>query len=177
MSPCDTMSLKKNPGDYIVIGIDPGTVVTGYGIICKSGNQLKVIDCGVIKPPAAKKLSERYTILYQGVENLVDRFQPHAMGIETQYVGRNVQSTLKLAMARSVMMVAAKKKGLPIFECAPSRAKKAMVGVAGASKHQMQKMTEALFGLQKVPEDAADALAIALFILHLHESQFPTFEV
>lgn len=150
-------------GKLRVIGVDPGTKVTGWGVIEKIGNQLKLIDYGVITPKA-KDLHAKYKIIYDGIESVVKEYQPEALSVETQYVHKNVQSAIKLGMARGVIVVAAANASIPTFEYAPSRAKQAVTGKGNASKHHVQKMTKLLLGLSELPEpeDAADALALAI---------------
>jgi crossover junction endodeoxyribonuclease RuvC len=156
----------------IILGIDPGTLKTGYGIIHLLEGQLKVLDYGVIRPPSKLKLSDRYLIIYEGVESLIDQFEPQIMVLETQYVHKNPQSAIKLGMARGIAMIAAKKRKLQVFEYAPAKAKKAVVGKGRASKYQVQGMMQRLLNLKSAPEpeDAADALALA--VCHAHAYHF-----
>lgn len=151
-----------------VLGIDPGTRVTGYGIIKAEGHTKEVLDYGCIRPPATKHLNERYLILHTSVASLIETYTPTAIAIETQYVAKNVQSALKLGMARGVITLAATQAGIPVYEYAPSVAKKAAVGVGSAKKGDIQRMIQMVLGLQTLPtpEDAADALALALCYLH-----------
>lgn len=150
--------------DQIIIGIDPGTTITGYGIIKLVDGHYHALDYGCIRPPAKLKLSERYLILFDGIAELLEKHCPHVLVVETQFVQHNVQSTLKLGMARGVAIVAAKRKGLPVFEYAPTRAKRSVVGNGKASKRQVQSMVQFLLRLPKLPhpEDAADALSLAI---------------
>lgn len=150
--------------DEIIIGIDPGTVVTGYGIIKIIGGSFCVIDYGCIRPPPKLDLADRYLILFEGLSELIDKHKPNVLSIETQYVKHNVQSAIKIGMARGICIVAAKKQGLAVFEYSPSKAKRAVVGSGKASKYQVQGMIQRLLKLSELPEpeDAADALALAL---------------
>lgn len=152
------------PSLRTVIGIDPGTCVTGYGVIAAENNKYKALDFGCIRPPAALKLSDRYLIIYKGICKLLDDFSPEAVAVETQYVDKNVQSAIKLGMVRGVVIIAAKTRSLPVYEYAPTKAKQAVVGNGRATKQQVQGMTQQLLSLVECPhpEDAADALAIAL---------------
>ena len=156
----------------IIIGIDPGTIVTGYGIIEVKGNTITLIDFGCIRPPPKQKLTDRYLIISNGVEALLERHSPDVLVVETQYVHKNIQSALKLGMARGVVMMPAKRKGLAIYEYAPTKAKRAVVGNGRASKYQVQRMVQQLLNLDEPPhpEDAADALALAL--CHAHACRF-----
>lgn len=149
----------------IIIGIDPGTLITGYGIIDVSGDgSYKAMDYGCIKPPPSMKITDRYLIIYNSLEELLKTHQPDVLVVETQYMQKNAQSAIKLGMARGMAILAAKKRGIPVFEYAPSRAKRAVVGRGQASKYQVQSMVKALLNLPHLPEpeDAADALALAL---------------
>ncbi len=151
--------------DKLILGIDPGTQVTGFGLIrVDAGRHFSVVDFGCIRPPASKPLSQRYRIIYEGVESLLERYQPDALSIETQYIHKNPQSGIKLGMARGVVVLAASLREIPIFEYAPTRAKRAVVGNGKASKLQVQMMTQRLLRLAvpPQPEDAADALALAI---------------
>jgi crossover junction endodeoxyribonuclease RuvC len=148
----------------IIIGIDPGTRITGYGIIEVHGTTYRTVDCGCVRPPPTLKLSERYLILFNAIEELLIKYCPHALAVETQYVEKNVQSAIKLGMARGAAIIAAKRQGLPVFEYAPTKAKLAVAGSGKASKEQVQGMVKLLLSLKEVPtpEDAADALALAI---------------
>lgn len=148
----------------IIIGIDPGTRITGYGVIEVKGTVYRTIDYGCIRPPATLKLSDRYLILFNAIEELLQKYRPDSLAVETQYVDKNVQSAIKLGMARGAAIIAAKRHGLSVFEYTPSKAKSAVVGSGKASKQQVQGMVKLLLNLQELPtpEDAADALALAL---------------
>jgi crossover junction endodeoxyribonuclease RuvC len=148
----------------IIIGIDPGTQVTGYGIIEIRGTHYHPLDYGCIRPPPKLKLSERYLILFNAVEELLQKYRPQALSVETQYVDKNVQSAIKLGMARGAAVIAAKRHGLAVFEYAPTKAKLAVVGTGKASKEQVQQMVKLILSLTEIPTpaDAADALALAI---------------
>jgi len=98
----------------IIIGIDPGTILCGYGIICVEGSTLRTLDYGCIRPPRKEKLSRRYLVIFQSIEELLEKHSPDALIVETQYIKKNVQSAIKLGMARGAVMLAAAKK---IFIC------------------------------------------------------------
>jgi crossover junction endodeoxyribonuclease RuvC len=147
-----------------ILGIDPGTKVSGYGLISSSGRSYVALDYGCIRPPAKLILSERYLIIFNALEELLEKFQPDAVAVETQYVHKNVQSAIKLGMARGVVIIAAKRRGIRVFQYAPTKAKLAVVGTGSASKEQVQGMVQRLLNLAEspTPEDAADALALAI---------------
>lgn len=148
-----------------ILGIDPGTVITGYGVIDGDQNPL---DFGCIRPPAKLILQERYKIIFDSVEALIEKFEPVAIAVESQFVMKNVQSAIKLGMAKGMVYLAAARKSIPVYEFAPKQAKLAVVGHGGASKFQVQKMIQALLRLPNPPqpEDAADALALAICCAH-----------
>ncbi len=149
----------------IILGIDPGTRITGYGVIDEDRQPL---DYGCIRPPSKMMLAERYKILFEGIEALIERFSPSVIAVESQFVLKNAQSAIKLGMAKGMVFLAAAKKSIPIYEFAPKQAKLAVVGHGNASKHQVQKMIQTLLRLPHPPEpeDAADALALAICCIH-----------
>jgi len=147
----------------IIFGIDPGTLITGYGVILVENGSIKALDYGCIKPPATYRLSDRYLVIYKALDELMDRYNPYAVSLESQFVGKNVQSAIKLGMAKGIALIVAKKKGIKVFEHTPTKVKSAVVGRGSASKSQVQGMVKALLNLPKEPPvDAADALAIAI---------------
>lgn len=148
-----------------ILGIDPGTLITGYGVISTTGNSLTVHDYGCIKPPVSYKLSDRYHIIDQSIEALILQHAPDVLVVETQYIAKtkSIDSVIKLGMARGVAIVAAKRQKIRVYVYAPTEAKKAVVGSGRASKAQVQGMVQRLLCLNDLPpEDAADALALAI---------------
>jgi len=152
----------------IILGIDPGTRITGYGIIHVSSNQPQPLDFGCIRPPPNLSLPERYKIIFDGVESLIEKHAPTAIAVESQFVLKNVQSAIKLGMAKGMVLLAAARRGIPVYEYAPTKAKLAIAGNGRASKSQVQRMIQSLLRLPKLPEpeDAADALALAICCSH-----------
>jgi crossover junction endodeoxyribonuclease RuvC len=148
----------------IILGIDPGTRITGYGVIKVAHPRLEPLDFGCIRPPVDAEAPARYLALFEGVEKLLEKYAPDAVSVETQFVYKNVQSAMKLGMARGAVLLAAARRGIPIFEYAPKKAKLAVVGNGAASKEQVQRMVQLLLQLPVLPEpeDAADALALAI---------------
>lgn len=157
-----------------ILGIDPGTRVTGYGLIDTEGSHLKAIDYGCIKPSPVLKLTDRYLFIYNGIEELLEKYAPEVLVVETQFVKNNPQSAIKLGMARGIIILAAKKKGLLVFEYAPRKAKLAVTGNGSSSKSEVQRMVQLLLNLPELPtpEDAADALSIA--ICHANSLRYQT---
>lgn len=154
----------------LILGIDPGTRITGYGLI-RVRSPLTPIDFGIIRPPPDLPLAERYRILFEAIDRLIERFHPTDLAIESQFVLKNAQSALKLGMAKGMALLAASRRNLSICEYSPKQAKLAVVGTGNASKEQVQKMVQALLHLPHLPEpeDAADALALA--ICHAHRGR------
>lgn len=160
-----------NPSDERIIGIDPGTRITGFGVIGIHAGRLSIIDCGCIKPPAKELLSRRHAIIFESLTLLLKKYEPTALAVETQYVHKSIPSAIKLGMTRGVIVLAATLLKIPVFEYAPSEAKKAVVGTGSASKAQVQGMIMRLLSLNTPlePEDVADALALA--VCHAHSKQ------
>lgn len=152
----------------IILGVDPGTRITGYGLISLNSTVYTPVDFGTIRPAPSLPLAERYLVIFEGVIHLLEKYAPFAVAVESQFVYKNVASAMKLGMARAAVLLAAAKKGVQIFEYAPKKAKLAVVGTGSASKAQVQSMVQKLLHLAALPEpeDAADALALA--ICHAH---------
>ena len=159
---------KQAQTSKIIIGVDPGTIATGYGIVKLTDSKYQLLDYGCIKPPSTSKLSSRYAIIYDAILILLDKYRPDALSIETQFVRLNAQVAIKLGMARGVVVLAAYKQGLAIHEYSPKEAKLAVTGTGNASKHQVNRMIQQIFclPLPPTPEDASDALALALCLAH-----------
>lgn len=151
----------------IILGIDPGTRITGYGIIVVD-QPITALDFGCIRPPANLPLEQRYKIIFESVEALIEQYAPTMIAVESQFVLKNVQSAIKLGMAKGMVLLAAARKNIPVHEYAPKKAKLAVVGTGSASKSQVQKMIQTLLRLPTIPEpeDAADALALAICASH-----------
>jgi crossover junction endodeoxyribonuclease RuvC len=151
----------------IILGIDPGTRITGYGVIA-IGNGPEPLDFGCIRPPATLSLADRYKIIFDGIETLITLHMPTSIAVESQFMGKNVQSTIKLGMAKGMVLLAAARRNIPVYEFSPTKAKQAVTGTGSATKAQVQKMIQALLRLPKLPEpeDAADALALAICCSH-----------
>ncbi len=148
----------------IILGVDPGTRITGYGLIQHNSNDLSPLDFGAIRPPVNAPIEKKYYAIFAGVEALILEYKPIALSVETQFVSKNPQSALKLGMARGAVLIAAAKYNVPAFEYTPSKAKRSVVGRGSATKAQVQHMMMRLLNLSEIPEpeDAADALALAI---------------
>lgn len=156
--------MENQDKKIIVLGIDPGTCITGYGLISLYLGKIEPVDYGCIRPPVKLPLHERYRIIFEATEQLIQKHHPSVMAIETQFVLKNAQSAIKLGMARGMAVLAAARAKLELHEYAPKRAKQAIVGNGAASKAQVGRMIGALLRLREIPEpeDAADALALAI---------------
>jgi crossover junction endodeoxyribonuclease RuvC len=146
-----------------ILGIDPGSRITGYGIINKEGNRLVHLDNGAIFTDAAKEFPLRLEKIYRGLTEIIRQYQPDAVAVENIFFSNNVQSALKLGQARGAAIVAGVNAGLPVFEYTALQVKQAVVGNGKAAKDQVQKMIRVLLNLPEVAqEDASDALAVAV---------------
>lgn len=148
----------------IIIGIDPGTIVTGYGIIKTHNSLLGRISSGVIKLSSTKLLSEKLEIIYDELFRIIKLYRPDEFAIETAFYGKNVQSAMKIGYARGVSILSAVHNKIPISEYSPREIKKSVVGKGAASKEQVSFMIKTLLNLKsiKIPLDESDALATAL---------------
>jgi len=152
----------------IILGLDPGISATGYGAVVFDRGSLTLERCGVWRPPHGLDFSVRLLFLSERLVALLDELRPAAVSVETVFAAKNVASTVKLSHARGVLLAAAAQFGVPVFEYEPRLVKKALVGYGQAEKPQVRAMVLALLARQRdrVPLDAADALAVA--ICHLH---------
>jgi crossover junction endodeoxyribonuclease RuvC len=145
-----------------ILGIDPGSRITGYGIIEVRPNQAVCISHGCIKVEQ-QALSERLMRIHLGLTDLIEQFSPQEMAIESVFVQRNVDSALKLGQARGAAIASVALSSIPVHEYSPAEIKKSVVGRGNAAKQQVQHMVKAILGLHRSPQaDAADALAVAL---------------
>ncbi|EPP34866.1 crossover junction endodeoxyribonuclease RuvC [Chlamydia ibidis] len=159
----------------LIMGIDPGTQVTGYGIIAvEMRYQIRAHSYGAIRLSPKKDLANRYKQLFLTISEVIENIQPDAVVLETQYVHKNPQSTIKLGMARGIILLAASLKNIPVFEYTPNVAKKAVVGKGNASKQQVQLMVSKILNIPDILdakfEDVADAFSLA--ICHTHVGAF-----
>lgn len=148
----------------IILGIDPGYAIVGFGVLQKAPGQTQLITCGAINTPAGLPLSKRLLQISNDMATLIRQFSPDAMAIEKLYFGNNVTTGIGVAQARGVILTEAEREGIPIFEYDPSQVKSAVTGYGKAEKRQVMDMTKRLLKLSAVPkpDDAADAVAIAL---------------
>lgn len=154
----------------VVLGIDPGSRITGYGIICTEGGKLVYIDSGCIRTEKARDLSEKLDMICRGIHQIIKLHAPTEVGIEQVFMARNADSALKLGQARGAAIVACTLNDLPVHEYSARQVKQAVVGTGAADKTQVQHMIRHLLNLPQSPQaDAADALGVA--VCHTHMNQ------
>ena len=148
----------------IVLGIDPGTADTGYGVVQSAGSRLRALEGGVIKTRSGVALESRLTEIHAAVCELLDRHRPDAMAIEELYFGVNVRTAFAVGQARGVVLLAAGQRGIPSRSYTPQQVKGAVCGHGGAAKDQVGRMVARLLGLDSppTPDHTADALAVAV---------------
>ena len=153
----------------IILGIDPGSRVTGYGVINHNGQTIEYVDSGCIRIQPGE-LPERLKQVYDGIDQVIEAWSPQMVGIEQVFMAKNADSALKLGQARGAAIVAAMNHDLPVSEYSARQVKQSVVGTGSADKEQVQHMVMAMLRLNRKPQaDAADALAVAL--CHAHTRQ------
>jgi len=158
---------RKSP---VILGIDPGTAITGYGVVTDAGGGPQALAYGVIRTPAKQELALRLVTIYAELNDLLDTHQPDAVAVEEVFFSKNARTALSVGHARGVVLLAAARRDIPLFHYKPTQVKQAVTGYGGADKRQIQEMMKMLLGLDDIPrpDDAADALAIA--ICHLNSA-------
>ncbi len=158
-------------GRRVALGIDPGTAIMGYGLVAEAGPDLELVAYGALTTTADLALPRRLQALYAGLCELIRRHRPTEVAVEELFFSRNVRTALAVGQARGVALLAAANSGLPVAEYSPQQVKQAVAVYGRAGKAQIQQMVRVLLRLDDVPEpdDAADALALA--ICHLHTSR------
>ena len=156
----------------VIIGLDPGIAILGYGVIEYKGNKFKVIDYGAITTEPKYTFPERLKILYDELSELLDKYDPEVVAIEELFFNKNVKTAIAVGQARGVQVLAAINKGVELYEYTPLQVKQGVVGYGRAQKKQVQEMVKILLNLEKIPkpDDVADALAVA--ICHAHSGNF-----
>ena len=147
-----------------ILGIDPGYGITGFGLIEADRGQSRLLQCGAITTPAGMDFSARLEIIYEDMRKLLEVAKPDAVAIEELFFGQNVTTGIGVAQSRGVILLAIRQAGLEVTSYKPAQIKQSLVGYGNASKHQMQDMTKRILRLDAMPkpDDAADAIAIAL---------------
>jgi crossover junction endodeoxyribonuclease RuvC len=169
----------------IILGIDPGTAIMGYGLVesgvvdsaprqraSTGGDNLRMLEYGALHTPANAPLFERLPMLYKGIMDLLAEYKPDGLALEQLFFNRNVTTALSVGHARGVVILAAAHSSVPVSEYTPLQVKQAVVGYGRATKEQVQAMVKVLLNMDHIPrpDDAADALAVA--ICHIHSAAF-----
>ena len=158
---------------FRVLGVDPGSDTTGYGVVDSLRSNYELVEFAGIRAPARFTFAERLLIISQKLEEVIERLRPHACSVEETFYAVNVKSALKLGHVRGVVLVAAARAGVPVFEYSPLEIKSALVGYGRAEKQQVQEMVRLLLGLKEPPAplDASDALAAAICHINTASTQ------
>jgi crossover junction endodeoxyribonuclease RuvC len=148
----------------VVLGIDPGTANTGYGVVARQGARLVALDGGVIETTARTDPGERLALIFDRIDGLLNEYSPDALAVEDLYFGANARSAFAVGQARGVVILAAGRRGIPCHSYTPQQVKGAVCGSGRAGKEQVQRMVQALLSLSELPrpDHAADALAVAI---------------
>jgi len=154
-----------------ILGVDPGTIVLGYGLIESVRDEMTLVHYDAIKCKARSAMAERLLFLHTGLTAVVHQYKPDVMAVETPFVGENIKSALAIGKAQAIVLLIAAQNKIPIYEYSPAQIKHHVADYGASSKEQMQEMVKMLLELDEVPEpnDAADALAVA--ICYLRESR------
>ena len=148
----------------IILGIDPGTITTGYGVIKAEDDEATLVDCGALTASERSPIGERLSYIYQRLLEIIARFNPDVVAIESPFVAKNVKSALAIGKAQAIAILAAAEGKIPTHEYSPAEVKQRVANYGASSKEQVQEMVKLQLGLAQVPHpaDAADALAVAL---------------
>ena len=157
----------------LTLGIDPGTATTGYGLVEGRSDRLTLVECGILTTPAGEPLPRRLYAIYNGLAGLIERYHPESVAVEELFFANNARTALAVGQARGVILLAITMAGLPVAEYTPLQVKMAVAGYGRAEKAQVQGMVRVLLGLDAVPQpdDAADAVAIAICHLQTYKLQ------
>ncbi len=158
----------------VILGIDPGYAIVGYGVINSNGLNFRPMEYGAITTKAKTEFSDRLCRIFAGVTEILDKYNPEALVIEKLYFNTNTTTAIDVAQARGVIVLAAKLKGVPVYEYTPLQVKQSVTGYGRAEKNQVMEMVKHLLSLKEVPkpDDTADALAIAICHAHYASSLY-----
>jgi crossover junction endodeoxyribonuclease RuvC len=161
----------------IILGIDPGIAIVGWGVVDYRGNQFKTLGYGSITTPKEESTEMRLSRIYDDMNVILERYKPEAMAVEELFFNTNQTTAIRVAEARGVILLAAQRAGVPIFEYTPLQVKQSVVGYGRAEKKQVITMVSMMLGLQKPPkpDDTADALAIAVTHAHSGASRLASY--
>lgn len=152
----------------IVLGIDPGTARLGYGVVERQGSRLTMLDYGCLETVNDRPLEQRLLLIHEGIDDLITTHRPEAVGVERLFFNKNVQTAMAVGQARGVVLLTAAQHGLPVLEYGPHEVKLAVTGYGKAPKDQVQRMVQMVLSMKQLPkpDDAADALAVAVCTAH-----------
>lgn len=147
-----------------ILGIDPGTISMGYGIIEVNEDKITMVSCGALACQARSPIGERLSFLYHAISDIISQYQPDAVAVEQPFVAQNVKTALAIGKAQAIAILAAANRQIPVYEYTPAQVKQRVSNYGASSKEQIQEMVKLQLGLTEVPQpnDAADALAVAL---------------
>ncbi|MGI6584480.1 MAG: crossover junction endodeoxyribonuclease RuvC [Lutisporaceae bacterium] len=156
----------------LILGIDPGIAILGYGLVKYEASRFTVVDYGAITTDSGLNMSARLTIIYNGLVDIIERYGPDAFAIEELFFNKNIKTALTVGHARGVAILAGSESGVQVYEYTPLQVKQAVVGYGRADKNQIQQMVKIILNLKEIPkpDDVADALAVA--ICHGNSSNF-----
>lgn len=156
----------------IILGLDPGTATTGFGIIEEDQGRLEYIDCGYITTSKDKDPAQRLLIISESLEQIISQYKPELVAVESLFFAKNRATAIAVAQARGVILVGIAKHKLPILEYTPLQIKQTLTGYGRAEKKQMQKMVQSTLKLREMPkvDDSADALAVAICAAYCHKA-------
>ena len=158
----------KPPISYVLMGVDPGTIRVGWGVVKATGTALELLDCGAIQTPAKKSIEFRLEKIYEGLEAVVTRYHPVGAALEETFAGQNMKAAISMGQGRGVAMLALVRGKVPIVPLSPNEIKKAVTGQGHADKQLVARMVCARLNIGEVPEpaDITDALAAAIALSH-----------
>jgi len=156
----------------VILGIDPGFAITGYGVLSYNGNRFRVMDYGVIVTEADLPHPERLLLLEKRLTGIINEYRPESMSVEELFFNNNAKTALQVGQGRGVALLCAARAGIPVYEYTPIQVKQGVTGYGRAEKSQVQQMIKVLLGLPEIPkpDDAADALAVAICHAHSYGS-------
>ena len=154
----------------ILLGVDPGTAATGFGVVERTGSTLRALDYGCFETAAGDALPERLLAIHAALGRLIELHRPELVAVERLFFNRNVQTAFAVGQARGAVLLTAAQHGLPVYEYGPHEVKMAVTGYGRAGKDQVQRMVQTVLGLTALPkpDDAADALAVAICLAHAY---------
>lgn len=154
----------------LIMGVDPGIAITGYGLVNYTDNRYSIVDCGCIRTASGIPLPERLNLLYKELVRIVIKYSPDHYAVEELFFNKNTKTALVVAQARGVTILAAAGSGVPVYEYTPLQVKQAVAGSGRAGKSQVQFMVKTILALSETPapDDVADALAVAICHAHIH---------